>query len=129
MKLPWSKSKPQEPTTSESTKKEVALDHHARVSKKLREEADTAGDPPQPESIEPFDPKCGDTVLAPARHNPVVKEPAEVVELEWRGSERYAKVREPRTEAEPWSVHYESLEPLPAEPKEPSEPDPAAPAA
>jgi hypothetical protein len=60
-----------------------------------------------------FRPQPRDIVLAPARHNPVVKERAEVVELERIGSEQYAKVREAGSENEPWSVHYESLEALP----------------
>jgi hypothetical protein len=60
-----------------------------------------------------FRPQPRDIVLAPARHNPVVKERAEVVELERIGSEQYAKVREAGSENEPWSVHYDSLEALP----------------
>jgi hypothetical protein len=82
-----------------------------------------AATPPseEPATSEPGHPsssfraKQGDIVLAPARQNPVVKERAEVVELHWVGSEEMAAVREPGTEAEPWSVHVGSLEPLPGE--------------
>jgi hypothetical protein len=96
----------------------------------LQEQADAGGvpqDPPEPrkpappEPAEPgkFNPQPGDIVLAPARHNPAVKELAEVVKLERIGAEKDAKVREAGSENEPWSVHYDSLELPPASPSEP----------
>jgi len=93
----------------------------ARGSQELEEQY--AAEAAKPQSEEPttservgpgeFRPQPRDIVLAPARHNPVVKERAEVVELERIGSEQYAKVREAGSENEPWSVHYDSLEALP----------------
>lgn len=97
----------------------------ARGGKVLREQTDAAGAarPPEPdeapsEPTEPIEPACrpkpGDIVLAPSRQDQFgPKQRAEVVELYWVGPQEMSDVREPGTEAEPWSVHVESLEALP----------------
>jgi hypothetical protein len=114
----------------ESREHEAARGHQV-----LRDQAEAGGlpqyppeprEPTPPEAVElgEFDPQPGDVVLAPARQNPVVKELAEVIELEQSGAQRYAKVREAGSENEPWSVHYDSLEPPPASPSESSESEP-----
>jgi hypothetical protein len=61
-----------------------------------------------------FNPEVGQIMFAPPRHNQFgEKVEAEVVHLHFSGAEPMAEVREPDTEAEPWSVHKNSLESLP----------------
>lgn len=116
MKWPWSKLRPREPQPDAETPAT----------------AEPEASPDEPSNT--FRPEPGDIVLAPPRHDQFgPKHRAEVVELYMADAEPMAKVREPSTENEPWSVHEGSLEPLPSEPTpepiEPSDPRPSDPSA